>query len=53
MNSQRGKAGTQHRLRAVTSTDGVTAGYFPFPHEFLSRVATRVISDVRGINRVV
>jgi GMP synthase (glutamine-hydrolysing) len=40
-------------LRAVTSTDGMTADYFPFPHEFLGRVATRLINEVRGINRVV
>src|SRR5579864_3323497 len=39
-------------LRAVTSTDGLTADYFPFPHEFLGRVATRIINEVRGINRV-
>ncbi len=39
-------------LRAVTSTDGMTADYFPFPHEFLGRVATRIINEVRGINRV-
>jgi len=40
-------------LRAVTSTDGMTADYFPFPHEFLGRVATRIVNQVRGINRVV
>jgi GMP synthase (glutamine-hydrolysing) len=40
-------------LRAVTSTDGMTADYFPFPHEFLGRAATRLINEVRGINRVV
>jgi len=40
-------------LRAVTSTDGMTADYFPFPHEFLGNVATRIINEVRGINRVV
>jgi GMP synthase (glutamine-hydrolysing) len=40
-------------LRAVTSSDGMTADYFPFPHEFLGRVATRLINEVRGINRVV
>jgi GMP synthase (glutamine-hydrolysing) len=40
-------------LRAVTSTDGMTADSYPFPHEFLSRVATRIINEVRGINRVV
>jgi len=40
-------------LRAVTSTDGMTADYYPFPHEFLGNVATRIINEVRGINRVV
>jgi GMP synthase (glutamine-hydrolysing) len=40
-------------LRAVTSTDGMTADYFPFPHEFLGRAATRIINEVRGINLVV
>ncbi len=40
-------------LRAVTSTDGMTADYYPFPHDFLGRVATRIINQVRGINRVV
>jgi GMP synthase (glutamine-hydrolysing) len=40
-------------LRAVTSVDGMTADYYPFPHEFLGRVATRLINEVKGINRVV
>ena len=40
-------------LRAVTSTDGMTADYFPFPHDILGRAATRIINEVRGINRVV
>jgi GMP synthase (glutamine-hydrolysing) len=40
-------------LRAVTSTGGMTADYFPFPHEFLGRVATRNINEVRGIKRVI
>ncbi len=40
-------------LRAVTSTDGMTADYYPFPHEFLGRAATRIINEVRGVNRVV
>lgn len=40
-------------LRAVTSTDGMTADYFPFDHDFLGRVATRIINEVRGVNRVV
>lgn len=40
-------------IRAVNSTDGMTADYYPFPHDFLGRVATRLINEVRGINRVV
>jgi GMP synthase (glutamine-hydrolysing) len=40
-------------LRAVTSTDGMTADIYPFDSSFLSRVATRIINEVRGINRVV
>ncbi|HLB80143.1 MAG TPA: glutamine-hydrolyzing GMP synthase [Dongiaceae bacterium] len=40
-------------LRAVTSTDGMTADTYPFDHDFLGRVATRLINEVRGINRVV
>jgi GMP synthase (glutamine-hydrolysing) len=39
-------------LRAVTSTDGMTADYYPFEHDFLGRTATRIINEVRGINRV-
>jgi GMP synthase (glutamine-hydrolysing) len=40
-------------LRAVTSTDGMTADSYPFTHAFLSRTATRIINEVKGINRVV
>ena len=40
-------------LRAVTSTDGMTADTFAFSDEFLGRAATRIINEVRGINRVV
>jgi GMP synthase (glutamine-hydrolysing) len=40
-------------LRAVTSTDGMTADSFPFDHSFLASTATRIINEVRGINRVV
>ncbi len=40
-------------IRAVTSTDGMTADYFPFPHDVLGRIATRMINEVQGINRVV
>jgi GMP synthase (glutamine-hydrolysing) len=40
-------------LRAVTSTDGMTADIYPFDAAFLSRVATRIVNEVQGINRVV
>ena len=40
-------------LRAVTSTDGMTADSYPFDHDFLSRASTRIINEVPGINRVV
>ncbi len=39
-------------LRAVTSTDGMTADVYPFDPAFLSRVATRIVNEVKGINRV-
>ncbi len=39
-------------LRAVTSVDGMTADVYPFTPAFLSRVATRIVGEVRGINRV-
>jgi GMP synthase (glutamine-hydrolysing) len=40
-------------LRAVTSTDGMTADFYPFDMNFLGRVATRIINEVKGVNRVV
>ncbi|WP_374369221.1 glutamine-hydrolyzing GMP synthase [Dongia sp.] len=40
-------------LRAVTSTDGMTADFYPFEPKFLGRVATRIVNEVKGINRVV
>ncbi|TPW03353.1 MAG: GMP synthase (glutamine-hydrolysing) [Alphaproteobacteria bacterium] len=40
-------------LRAVTSTDGMTADFFPFDMSFLGRAATRIINEVKGVNRVV
>jgi GMP synthase (glutamine-hydrolysing) len=40
-------------VRAVTSTDGMTADWSRLPHEFLARVSSRITSEVRGINRVV
>ena len=40
-------------LRAVTSVDGMTADFYPFEMEFLGRAATRIINEIRGVNRVV
>jgi GMP synthase (glutamine-hydrolysing) len=40
-------------LRAVTSTDGMTADFYPFDGVFLGTVATRIINEVKGVNRVV
>ena len=40
-------------LRAVTSTDGMTADWFPFPHDVLARISNRICNEVRGVNRVV
>ena len=40
-------------LRAVTSVDGMTADFYPFDMDFLGNAATRIINEVRGINRVV
>jgi len=40
-------------LRAVTSVDGMTADFYPFDMNFLGKTATRIINEVRGINRVV
>ncbi len=39
-------------LRAVESTDFMTAGWAPLPHDLLARVSSRIINEVRGINRV-
>jgi GMP synthase (glutamine-hydrolysing) len=40
-------------LRAVTSTDGMTADFYPFDMGFIGRVATRIVNEVKGVNRVV
>jgi GMP synthase (glutamine-hydrolysing) len=40
-------------LRAVTSVDGMTADFYPFDMQFLSFVATRIVNEVKGVNRVV
>lgn len=39
-------------LRAVTSTDGMTADWYPLPYEFMGRVSNEIINKVRGVNRV-
>jgi GMP synthase (glutamine-hydrolysing) len=40
-------------LRAVSSTDGMTADFYPYDMSFLGAVATRIVNEVRGVNRVV
>jgi GMP synthase (glutamine-hydrolysing) len=40
-------------LRAVTSSDGMTADWFDFPHHVLARISNRIINEVNGVNRVV
>jgi GMP synthase (glutamine-hydrolysing) len=40
-------------LRAVTSVDGMTADWYPFPHDVLGRISNRIINTIPGINRVV
>ncbi len=40
-------------LRAVTSVDGMTADFYPYDMSFLARTATRIINEVKGVNRVV
>jgi GMP synthase (glutamine-hydrolysing) len=40
-------------LRAVTSTDGMTANWFPMPHKLMANISNRIINEVEGINRVV
>ncbi|KAA3614897.1 MAG: glutamine-hydrolyzing GMP synthase [Calditrichaeota bacterium] len=40
-------------LRAVTSTDGMTADWYPMPHDVLARISNRIINEVSGVNRVV
>jgi GMP synthase (glutamine-hydrolysing) len=40
-------------LRAASSVDGMTADFYPFDMSFLARAATRIINEVKGVNRVV
>ncbi len=39
-------------LRAVTSSDGMTADWYPFPYDVLGRISNRIMNEIRGINRV-
>jgi GMP synthase (glutamine-hydrolysing) len=39
-------------LRAVTSRDGMTADWYPFPHDVLAVISNRIINEVAGVNRV-
>ena len=40
-------------MRAVTSTDGMTAEIYPYSYDFITKVSNRIIGEVRGVNRVV
>ena len=40
-------------LRAITSTDAMTAEYYPIPHALLDKIARRIVNEVQSVNRVV
>jgi len=46
-------SGKSNARRAVTSIDGMTADFYPFDMKFLGETATRIINEVKGVNRVV
>jgi GMP synthase (glutamine-hydrolysing) len=48
-----GTGGRTCAIRAVTSTDGMTADFAQIPYDVLGRISTRIINEVGGINRVV
>ena len=50
--SRKRKRRSHHALRAVQTTDFMTADWATLPYELLARVSSRIINQVRGINRV-
>lgn len=40
-------------LRAVETTDFMTATFYPMPHDLLAKISSRIINEVHGVNRVV
>ena len=40
-------------LRAVTSSDGMTSDWYKMPYDVLEKISSRIVNEVRGVNRVV